>query len=107
MLILATSSIIFSENILYTFYENLHTFSCDQYILVLGRVNVESHWRPYEMIYDYYDGQWYPGINGPSFLDICLTIEENSRKNVKKENWPDRESNLGSLGERQSCYSSF
>ena len=31
---------------------------------VLGRVNISGHWRPYEMIYDDYDGQWYPGIDG-------------------------------------------
>ena len=31
---------------------------------VLERVNIGGHWRPYEMIYDDYDGQWYPGIDG-------------------------------------------
>ena len=31
---------------------------------VLGRVNIEGHWQRYEMIYDGYDGQWYPEIDG-------------------------------------------
>ena len=42
---------------------------------------------------------------GLSFPDICRTVEEKPRKNLNKENLPDRGSNLGPLGERQGCYS--
>ena len=42
------------------------------YIWVLGRVFINDHWRSYEMIFDDYDDQWYPGIDGaqvfPTFV---------------------------------------
>ena len=35
------------------------------------------------MTFDYYDGQWYLGMDGGlSFLDICLSVEEKPRKNL-------------------------
>ena len=37
------------------------------------------------------------------FPDICLIVEENSRK-TSTRNWPDQGSNPGLLGERQQCY---
>ena len=40
---------------MHAWYSKLHK------LWVLGRVNIGSHWHPYEMIYD---GQWYPGIDG-------------------------------------------
>ena len=65
-------------------------------VWVLGRVNIGGHWRPYGMIYDDYDGQWYPGIDGGlSFPEICLTVEEKPQKKLNQENWPDRGSNPG------------
>ena len=46
--------------------------------------------------------QWW----GLSFLDICLTVEENPRKKLNQENWPYRGLNTGPLSERQRCYPS-
>ena len=36
---------------------------------------------------------------------ICLTGEENSRKNATQDICPDRRPNLGPLGDRRACYS--
>ena len=51
---------------------------------------------------------WWSMISGNgcglSFPNIYLTVEENSRKILNQENWPDCVSNTGSLGERQCCY---
>ena len=53
---------------------------------------------------------WWPMISGDvwdlSLPDICLTVEEKPRKNLNQENWSDRGSNPGPLGERQRCYPS-
>ena len=43
---------------------------------------------------------------GLRFPDICLTVEEEPRKNLNQENSPDRGSNPGPLGEMQRCYAS-
>ena len=43
------------------------------------------------MIFQDYDGQWYPGMDGGlSFTDIYLTVEEKLRGNLNQENWPDQ-----------------
>ena len=36
--------------------------------------------------------------------DICLTSEENTRKNLTQETCPDRDSNPGPLPDRSACY---
>ena len=36
-------------------------------VWVLGRVNIGGHWRPYGIIYDDYEGKWYPGIDEVSW----------------------------------------
>ena len=48
------------------------------YIRFPGHVNIRSHWCPYEMIYDDYDGQLILG--GLTFPVICLTGAEKPRK---------------------------
>ena len=63
----------------------------------LGRVNIGGHWRPCEMIYDDYDGQRYPGMDGAYvFLTFVLQLTKNPGKNLNQENWP------GPLGESQN-----
>ena len=46
------------------------------------------------------------GWMGPNYPDICLTVEKKFRKSLNQENWDNRESNPGPLGERQGCYPS-
>ena len=56
------------------------------------------------MIMDDNDGQMIFGDLGYLKLpDICLTGEENSRKNQTQETCPDRESNPGPLRDRRAC----
>ena len=43
------------------------------------------------------------GWMGPSFRFV-LQLRKNPRKSLNQENWPDRESNPGPLGERKRCY---
>ena len=53
---------------------------------------------------DFCDDQWYTGMDGAYvFPYICLTVEEKRRKNLNQENWSDRGTNPGPLGERQRC----
>ena len=63
----------------------------------------QQYWRPCEMIYDDYDGQWYPGMDGGlSFLDTYLTVEENSRKITS-----NRETDSTGDRTRTLCVSSY
>ena len=58
-------------------------------VWILERVNMRGHWRPYEMIYDDYDGQCYPGIDGVQVLPIfVLQLTKNTGKNHNQKNWP-------------------
>ena len=41
---------------------------------------------------------------GLKFLDICLTGEENPRKNLTQETCPNRGSNPDPLRDMQACY---
>ena len=41
---------------------------------------------------------------GLKFPDICLTGEENPRKNLTQETCPDRGSNPGPLPDKRACY---
>ena len=51
------------------------------------------------------DGQMVFGdLGGLKFHDICLTGEEEPRKNLTQETCPDRESNPGPLRDRCECY---
>ena len=43
-------------------------------------------------------------IVDPKLPDICLTGEENPRKNLTQETCPDRGSNPGPLRDRRACY---
>ena len=54
---------------------------------------------------DDYDGQMIFGDPvGLKLPDIRLTGEENPRKNLTQETYPDRESNLGPLRDKRACY---
>ena len=58
------------------------------------------------MIRDDNDDQWYPGMDGAYVFPTFVLVEENTQKNLNQENWPERGSNPGPLGERQWCYPS-
>ena len=54
---------------------------------------------------DDYDGQMIFGdLGGLKVLHICLTGEENARKNLTQETCPDRGSNPGPLRDKRACY---
>ena len=56
------------------------------------------------MINDDNDGQMIFGdLGGLKLPDICLTDEENPRKNLTQETYPDRGSNPGPLRDRRAC----
>ena len=51
------------------------------------------------------DGQMIFGdLGGLKLPDICLTGEENPRKNLTQETCPDRGSNPGPLRDKRACY---
>ena len=51
------------------------------------------------------DGQMIFGdLGGLKFLDICLTGEEKTRKNLTQETSPDRGSNPVPLRDKRACY---
>ena len=53
---------------------------------------------------DDYGGQMIFGdLGGLKFTDICLTGEENPRKNLTQETCPDRGSNPGPLRDKRAC----
>ena len=59
------------------------------------------------MIFDDYDEQWYPGIDGVYvFRTFALLLRKIPGKPPTRKNWPDRGSNPGPLGERQRYYPS-
>ena len=52
--------------------------------------------------------KWYSGtLGGLKFPDMCLTGEENPRKNLTQETCPDRRSNPGPLRDKRACYHSL
>ena len=60
------------------------------------------------MMMDDFDGQMIFGdLEGLKLPDIRLTGEENPRKNLTQETYPDRESNPGPLRDRSACYRFF
>ena len=77
-----------------------HTYMC-MYVCDLGRVYIKDHWRPYEMIFDDYDGQWYPGWLWPKFSRHLSSSRGKTTENHNQDNWPDRALNPGTLDERQ------
>ena len=81
------------ERASFTFELNIRSFRASQHQSPLASITNEFRWLWRPMIFG--NGQ------GQSFPNICLTIEENPQKN-----WPNQESNLGPLGERQRYYSS-
>ena len=57
------------------------------------------------MMVDNNDGQMiFRDLGGLKLPDICLTGEENPRKNLTQETCPDRGSNPGPLRDRRACY---
>ena len=56
------------------------------YMWVLGHLNIKGHWRPFEMIFDDYDGQWYPGMDGAKvFSTFVLWLRKNPGKNLNRK----------------------
>ena len=43
-------------------------------------------------------------LEGLKLPDICLTVEENPRKNLTQETYADRGSNPGPLRDKRACY---
>ena len=57
------------------------------------------------MIDDDNDGQMIFGdLGGLKLPNVCLTGEENPRRNLTQETCPDRGSNPGPLRDRRACY---
>ena len=81
-------------------YVCIFGFTCASTSKVIGARN--------EMMMDDYDGQMIFGdLEGLKLPDICLTGEENPRKNLNQEACPDRGSNPGTLRDKRACYHLF